>query len=111
VKKLAAIIFALVLIAAQVFAVADTTPAAAAKKPCCACHSKCCAGKATSSPEKLPAVPAPTFTLKNFPAITGQTIVSISLDAPATVAPASSASDFVSIRNAPLFARDCAFLI
>jgi len=111
VKKLAAIAFATVLITAQAFAFADTTPAAAVKKPCCACHSKCCAGKNTSSTEKLPAVPAPTFTLKNLPAISGQTIVSISRDAPVTIAPAFSASDFVSLRNIPLFTRDCAFLI
>jgi len=112
VKKLAAIIFSFALVAAQVFAVANIAPAAVmAKKSCCACGAKCCAGKTSSSPEKIPAVPAPTSTLKNLPAISGQTIVSLSLNDPTAFAPAGSASLFVSIRTVPFFTRDCAFLI
>ena len=111
-KKLAAIVFSFALIAAQVFAVANVTPASVTvKKSCCTCDAPCCASKAAASSEKIPAVPAPTFTLKNLPAISGQTIISICFNTPAIIAPVSTASHSVSIRDVPLFARDCAFLI
>ncbi|HEX4342308.1 MAG TPA: hypothetical protein VH255_02900 [Verrucomicrobiae bacterium] len=111
-KKLVAIIFSIALIAAQMFAFADTAPTTVvAKKNNCVCTAKCCASKTSAAQEKIPAVPTTASSLKNIQTISWQTIVLVSVSVSPASLSAASAPSFVSASAVPFFMRDCAFLI
>ncbi|HEU6448380.1 MAG TPA: hypothetical protein VFV23_08090 [Verrucomicrobiae bacterium] len=111
-KFVLAILCSLMLTAMPVV-VSASAVCANAPRACCA-HGKtmpCCAVKNSSAPQNAPAVPAQNNSLQNQIPVPALTVVIFALpEVPGNTISSTTVSPSFAI-CAPLFARDCAFLI
>jgi hypothetical protein len=112
VKQLAAIVFSLLLIVAQTFAVAApmSSGASVVKRSCCGNDCQCCVSQ-SGAPATAPVestAPAAAQNQLLFPPVA---LMCFTLPVPVDVfSPAFAAPQFRSA-SVPLFQRDCTFLI